>query len=360
MITKHRRVAALSAMFIALSAGFSLSQPAQAAPTPPPDPALKQTVTDSEKVAKGPAEIKRGHVDVGPRLIDGQFTLMARDDSANPPVWRSTDDAVLRVVDASLIDVPNDDTYSFLGDMRGKKAYVIPQTQDQKVVWLGWNTQAPEIVKNFPRGADLVFTGHEGPGQAHMFIENGFDAPMALYDSTKSGEQLVHMEANTHVHANWVFSDPGAQTISVDVRGTDAKGTKHSFSTKMRFVIGDKGSADEARALGASASASAQASAASDSSASDNASTSGSAATSAPAKASSSAAASPTSSNDSDSGTSRGMIIAIIAGVVIVGIVIGALVSRSKSKKLHDEVWKDEDKDATSAKNSNDETSSHE
>ena len=155
MITKHRRLASLSAMFIALSTGFALSQPAHASPTPPPDPALKQTVTDNEKVAKEPAEIRRGHVDVGPRIVDGKFTLMARDDTANPPVWRSTDDAVLRVVDASRIDVPNDETYSFLGDMRGKKAYVIPQTQDQKVVWLGWNTQAPEIVKNLT----LIYKG---------------------------------------------------------------------------------------------------------------------------------------------------------------------------------------------------------
>jgi len=178
----NRPLAALSAMFIALTTGVTLSQPAHASPTPPPDPALKQTVSDNEKVAKGPAEIKRGHVDIGPRIVDVKFSLMARDDSANPPVWRNTDDTVLRVADASRIDVPNDDTYSFLGDMRGEKAYVIPQTQDQKVVWLGWNTQAPEIVKNFPRGADLVFTGHEGPGQAHMFIENGFDSPMPLYN----------------------------------------------------------------------------------------------------------------------------------------------------------------------------------
>lgn len=175
----NRPLAALSAMFIALTTGVTLSQPAHASPTPPPDPALKQTVSDNEKVAKGPAEIKRGHVDIGPRIVDGKFSLMARDDSANPPVWRNTDDTVLRVADASRIDVPNDDTYSFLGDMRGEKAYVIPQTQDQKVVWLGWNTQAPEIVKNFPRGTDLVFTRHDGPGQAHMFIENGFDSPHA-------------------------------------------------------------------------------------------------------------------------------------------------------------------------------------
>ncbi|MDO4412970.1 choice-of-anchor M domain-containing protein [Cutibacterium sp.] len=326
----------LAALFVALSACFALSQPAQASPTPPPDPALKQTVTGNEKVATGPAEIKRGHVDVGPRIMDGTFTFMARDDTANPPVWRSTNDTVLRVVEASRIDVPNEDTYSFLGDMRGKKAYVIPQTQDQKIVWLGWNTQAPEIVKSFPRGADLVFTGHQGPGQAHVFIENGFDAPMPLYDSTKSGEQLVHMEANTHVHANWVFSDPGAHTISVDVRGTDVKGVKHSYSTKLRFAVGDTASADEARAMDTSVSGS---------SASD--------------KASSSPVATP-SSDHSDNGTPWGMIVAIIAGVVIIGLILAAFVGRSRSAKMREEVWNDDSSGMTSAKNSNNVTSRHE
>ena len=315
MTKKHRPLAArcaaaLSALTLALSCGLAPA-PAQASDgTPPPDPALKQTVTEDEQVAQGPAEITRGHVDVGPRLIDGKFVLLARDDSANPPVWRSTDDAVLRVVDASRIDVPNDDAYSFLGDMRGRKAYVIPQTQDQKVVWLGWNTQAPEIVKNFPRGAELVFTGHEGPGEAHMFIENGFEAPMSLYDSTKSEQQPVHMEANTHVHANWVFSEPGAQTISMEVRGTDAKGVKHSYPTKLRFVIGDKGSAQDARSMGASASATI---------------------------ADSTAA----SSDASHGSSSHGAIIAIIAGVVIVAIVVAALIGRSRSRAMRDEVWQD-------------------
>ena len=315
MTKKHRPLAArcaatLSALTLALSCGLAPA-PAQASDgTPPPDPALKQTVTEDEQVAQGPAEITRGHVDVGPRLIDGKFVLLARDDSANPPVWRSTDDAVLRVVDASRIDVPNDDAYSFLGDMRGRKAYVIPQTQDQKVVWLGWNTQAPEIVKNFPRGAELVFTGHEGPGEAHMFIENGFEAPMSLYDSTKSEQQPVHMEANTHVHANWVFSEPGAQTISMEVCGTDAKGVKHSYPTKLRFVIGDKGSAQDARSMGASASATI---------------------------ADSTAA----SSDASHGSSSHGAIIAIIAGVVIVAIVVAALIGRSRSRAMRDEVWQD-------------------
>lgn len=70
----NRPLAALSAMFIALATGATLSQPAQASPTIPPDPALKQTISDNEKVAKGPAEIKRGHVDIGPRIVDGKFS----------------------------------------------------------------------------------------------------------------------------------------------------------------------------------------------------------------------------------------------------------------------------------------------
>ena len=151
-----------------------------------------------------------------------------------------------------------------------------------------------------------------------MFIENGFDSPMPLYDSTKSGEQLVHVEANTRVHANWVFSDPGAQTISVDVRGTDGKGTKHSYSTKLRFVVGDKGSANEARAIGSSPSA----------------------ATSVAPPASSRAAATEMSSGDSGDDTPWGP--AIVAGVVIIGIIVTALVGRSRSKKMHDEVWNEE------------------
>ena len=152
-----------------------------------------------------------------------------------------------------------------------------------------------------------------------MFIENGVEAPMPLYDSTKSEQQPVHMEANTHVHANWVFSEPGAQTISMEVRGTDAKGVKHSYPTKLRFVIGDKGSAQNARSMGASASATI--------------------ADSPTATASSDSTAA--SSDAAHGNSSHGVLIAIIAGVVIVAIVVAALIGRSRSRAMRDEVWQD-------------------
>ncbi len=304
--------------------------PALAEPSPgasgSADPALRQTVTADEKVAHGPAEVTKGHVDVGPRLIDGRWTLMARDDTANPPVWRSLDDLVMRVADASLIDVPNEDQYSFLGDVRGHKAYVIPQTQDQRVAWLGWNTQSPEIVKSFPRGADLILSGHEGPGSVHLFIQNGFDAPLSLYDSTKSQAQSVHMEPNTHVHANWVFEKPGVHTLSIEVRGRDASGNEHRFPTRLRFAVGDAASADAARAMGAS-------------SASPGASTSTASSGSASPATSTSTTPAPAAGNH---GSPVRTVAVVAAAIVLAGLAVGGVLTARRSRRLRAEAWKED------------------
>ena len=132
-----------------------------------------------------------------------------------------------------------------------------------------------------------------------------------------------------HVHANCVFSDPGAQTISVDARGTDDTGVKHSYSTKLRFAVGDKGPANEARAVGPSPSV---------------------------AASSSSTAAATTSASvvfkrkcfvDSGAVTLWGT--GIMAGAIIIGIIIAALVGRSRSKTLRDEVWNEEHTGASEA-----------
>ena len=47
------------------------------------------------------------------------------------------------------------------------------------------------------------------------------------------------------------------------------------------------------------------------------------------------------SSDASHGSSSHGVLIAIIAGVVIVVIVVAALIGRSRSRKMRDEVWQD-------------------
>ena len=147
-----------------------LAPAAHATPTAT-NPSAADELVGAERVV-----VSSGHVDLGLRQIDGAWTLMARDDTVSPPVWRRSTDVVLQVGDAALANVPTGDDYSFLGVGSGEKVHVIPQTENPGVVWLGWNTQAPETIAAFPRGADLVLTSHTGPGALHLFIANGFDA----------------------------------------------------------------------------------------------------------------------------------------------------------------------------------------
>lgn len=192
----------------------------------------------SEEVGTEKVVISSGHVDLGLRQLDGRWELMARDDTVSPPVWRHTDDVVMHVSDSALTEVPDDETYSFLGVERGAKAHVIPQTENPATVWLGWNTQAPETIETFPRGAELELVDHRGDGDLHLFIANGFDAPLKLWNSTEGPGQTVHMEPNTHVHANWIFTAPGGHTVDVAAHGVAADGSTVTASASLHFAVG--------------------------------------------------------------------------------------------------------------------------
>lgn len=218
------------------------------------DPSLEQTVTAEESAGQGPAVIDVGHVDLGPRYVDGQWTVMLRDDSGSAPVWRDPDEVVLRVRDAALLDAPTDEAYAFMGAEAGQRWYVIPQTQDPDVVWLGWNTQDPGVVAAVDRGVTMRIGPVQGPGRSWMFTQSGtFGEPLLLVDGQDHRPQDVWVDANTHVHANWVFTEPGVYTARLAFAATTTDGTELSGSTVLRFAVGDATSTDDALAAEAPA-----------------------------------------------------------------------------------------------------------
>lgn len=248
---RPRRLAAL----LALLAAALGSGTAGAAPTPPPDdPALAQSVAPDEAAASGPAVIDVGHVDVGPRVVDGQWQVMARDDSGPAPVWRDPARTVLHVTDAALMDAPTDPAYDFMGGRAGERWYVVPQTQNPDVVWLGWNTQDPGVTRTVQRGATMSIGPVSGPGRAWMFLQNGtFGKPLPLMDSQTGAPQDVWVDVNTHVHANWVFSAPGTYLARLTFSADTLDGRHVSATTVLRFAVGSATSTQDALALDASA-----------------------------------------------------------------------------------------------------------
>jgi len=211
-----------------------------AVPSPGPGPDLDQRVDAGQAVTAGHKELTAGHVDIGPRYRDGEWTVLVHDDTAVPPVWRPLSDVVLRVPDAAVQQVPADPAYAFLGREPGDRVHVIPQTQDQQVVWVGWNTQDPGVMDAIARGVTMSLLGVEGPGGMVVFLQNGdLGAPTVLWDTAKPYPQPVWVETNTHTHANWVFTAPGVYLALVELSADLAGGGTLSAREVVRFAVGD-------------------------------------------------------------------------------------------------------------------------
>ena len=294
---------------------------------PSPDPDLAQSVAAHEEWRGEASEISAGHVDLGPRLIDGQWRAGLRHDAESGAVWRDPNQTVLRVGDAAIMTAPNSDDYPFLADVAGKPVYVVPQTQNPGVVWLGWNTQDPAVTATIDRGLTMRVGPVSGPGRAWLFLQSGtFGKPLLLADSGAAPGD-VWIDSGTHVHANWAFSAPGTYTATVTFLGTTTAGEAVSASTTLRFAVGDAASASEALAMAAPAAAPA-----------DGASASSSASSSGAAPVAPGAAPASSSSSSASGAASGGLpdwaFLAIIAVAVLSLLVIGALVvARSRRSR---------------------------
>ena len=278
---------------------------------PSPDPDLAQSVAAHEEWRGEASEISAGHVDLGPRLIDGQWRAGLRHDAESGAVWRDPNQTVLRVSDAAIMTAPNSADYPFLADVAGKPVHVIPQTQNPSVVWLGWNTQDPAVTATIDRGLTMRVGPVSGPGRAWLFLQSGtFGKPLLLADSGAAPGD-VWIDSGTHVHANWAFSAPGTYTATVTFLGTTTAGEAVNASTTLRFAVGDAASASEALAMAAPA-------------ASGSGSGSGSGA---PAAGTSQGPGSSESTSSSpEGGLPDWAFLAIIVSVALSLLVIGALV----------------------------------
>ncbi|WP_265523436.1 choice-of-anchor M domain-containing protein [Oerskovia flava] len=203
------------------------------------DPGLDQRVGADEETVDGREVVAQGHVDIGPRFLDGTWTLQARDDRQVPPVWRSTEETVVHVVDESVLPAPESPDFAFLGVEPETPLWVVPQVQNQEVTWLGWNTQDPEVTERIDRGATLRLDGVDGPGAFFLFLQEGVTGPPnVLWNSGEAYPQDLWMEVNTHVHANWVFTEPGVYTFDVTVLADLTDGSQVEDSGVLRFAVG--------------------------------------------------------------------------------------------------------------------------
>lgn len=244
MLMKHKNYVATSI----IAAIFAAIMVIAAIFMPSPFVSVANAATSNQ-----PVMIQAGHADFGPTLAGGHWKIQIRDDTGDDPVWRDPENVVFKLGSSSIIPMPNDAAYNFIGEKPGTKLYVIPQTQNPDVPWLGWNTQEGGVLNELDRGAKLSLEGVSGPGKLHVYLENGNNNPQQLWDSTKGYPQNSWIETNAHTHVNWVFSKPGIYHVKLTFSGKLKNGRAVSDTRVLNFAVGDN--TDPNAALGAGAAA---------------------------------------------------------------------------------------------------------
>jgi len=189
------------------------------------------------------AVLDAGHVDLGPRFVDGAWRVQLRDDRPDPPVWRDLEDAVIHVRDAARVTVPDDPAFRFLG-RPGTPVWVLPQVQDPDVVWPGWNTEDREVVARVLGEVRWRLHGVEGPGGRAargfaLFLNDRFGAPAIRFAGARPMPQQLGVPLGTHAHGNWVFPAPGAYGLDVELSAALRDGTSVRDRRTLRFAVGD-------------------------------------------------------------------------------------------------------------------------
>ncbi|MFD0852687.1 TIGR03773 family transporter-associated surface protein, partial [Actinomadura adrarensis] len=178
-----------------------------------------------------------GHVDIGPRFVNGKWTVQVRDDTTRPPVWRDTEDVVMHVVDAAKTQVPGGQQFSFLGSP-GSPVWVLPQVQQPGVLWPGWNTQDPQVAAVVNREVTWRLRKATGPGRFVLFVNGEFGAPQVIFDGSRQQVQQTGIDLNTHAHGNWAFTAPGTYLLDIEMNARTAEGQQLGDRRLLRVFVG--------------------------------------------------------------------------------------------------------------------------
>jgi putative ABC transporter-associated repeat protein len=179
-----------------------------------------------------------GHVDLGPRIVDGEWTVRIRDDTVEPPRWRKLRDVVLQARAAARHEVPEGAEFVFLG-APGDPVWLLPQVQQDGILWPGWNTQAPEIVDEVVREVTWRLHGVRGPGRFALFSTQDFGAPELLFSSSEPYPQELGIDVDTHVHGNWAFSAPGTYLLDIELTAATHSHANVRARDTLRVFVGD-------------------------------------------------------------------------------------------------------------------------
>jgi surface-anchored protein len=169
------------------------------------------------------------HVDIGVEFEDGELGLHLHDETND--VEYEPDGATLFVAPEAELAQPSGPEWEFLGAGAGNPVWVLPQTQDPALLFLGTGAEEvepgtfAEYLETDPRvnatGRWIRYTlvDVRGPGEFSAFTVDSFGSPvvwMASSDGISAGDSFWILEGS-HNHMNWAFTATGMYEIDLKV-----------------------------------------------------------------------------------------------------------------------------------------------
>lgn len=178
------------------------------APQPVPQPTSTPAPQPAMPSQQGALVLDHGHVDVfNVTIAGGKPVLSVAEDVTGSHVQRRPESVLLKVKPSAKAQIPQ-------GYPGAPSAYLLPLTQNQSLLWPGWNTLATRGHK--VSSVDISVLKVTGPGEVNVFSQ-GFDgSAVPLLTNRKFAlPGTIRVDEPSHVHANWTFSKPGRYTMLV-------------------------------------------------------------------------------------------------------------------------------------------------
>ncbi|MGL5930257.1 MAG: TIGR03773 family transporter-associated surface protein [Dermatophilaceae bacterium] len=214
--------------------------------------AADRCTTVSDRAVAIPAgAVTSGHLDLGSRVEGGRLVASLKDDRGVPPRWVEPESQVLGLGPAARRTAPAG--LEFIAPA-GSAIWSIGSTQEAGIPWLGANTQHESVRSGTTGPVRWTLMSVEGPGEVAVFLSGPLGAGVGERQmDTVGGPRSFVVPANTHQHANWVFTAPGDYRLRIRQDATLTGGAAASDETTMRVVVaGDPAGTGERRAAACS------------------------------------------------------------------------------------------------------------
>ncbi|MCI1223405.1 choice-of-anchor M domain-containing protein [Bifidobacterium tibiigranuli] len=214
---------------------------------------------DSSTVKNSPVTLETGHIDAFNLISTGknQIRMVLKEDVTGSGVLREPESVTLKVKEQAKMTLPDAAKPAYqdiINDGLTNSFYYLPLTQDQNLIWPGWDSMgaAPALgIGNLnDASCDNVIEKVQAPagGKVLMWSINDWGSPASVMANSKYAlPNTIVQPILAHQHINWAFTKAGTYKLTVHSKVTRAadKFSLTSESHVFTFVVGDVPKADK-------------------------------------------------------------------------------------------------------------------